>query len=451
MDLSEFLETIWRRKLIVAFVMGVALAIALAASQLATPQYESRSTVVLSPETENDFSFFYALNSIIPIYASAATSGPTFERAQRDLDEPIATIGVETYRDTPIITITARDEDPRHARDSAQAITDALLESVRDGQVGIPSLQVRQADRPSASAEPVYPRTNLALAVAALLGLAFGVGAALLRESLSTRVETRETLAQLVGAPAFAEVPAEAAVSRLRSPDELVANPRLRAVSEALRDIRTNLLFSNDALQSIVVTSPEGSHGKTTVSVGLAVTFARAGARTVLVDADLRKGRIAEMLRMPRSPGLLEVLRGTPVGECVQGTTLESLDLLSGGMLEADPSELLMAEFPSVLHDLKRMYEIVVVDTTPLVPVNDARIVASSADAVLIVASAESATRRQVRNAVERLALVSVAPTAAVLNNSRVAGTRGYYGYLDPPGSPKQRQRRLLGREPARR
>jgi Mrp family chromosome partitioning ATPase len=158
------------------------------------------------------------------------------------------------------------------------------------------------------------------------------------------------------------------------------------------------------------------------------------------------------MLRMPRSPGLLEALKGTPVGECVQETAIETLDLLPGGALEADPSELLMAEFPSVLHDLKGMYEVIVVDTTPLVPVNDARIIASSSDAVLIVANAESVTRRQVKNAVERLTLVSVAPTAAVLNNSRQAESRGYYGYLETPKAQKQpRSRRLRRREPTRR
>jgi capsular exopolysaccharide synthesis family protein len=452
MDFRELVDTLWRRKLVVLLVLALSLGVAAASIQFATKQYESRSTLVMRPETANDFSFFYALNSIIPIYANAATSGTTFRQAQASVAKPIAVISVETYRDTPIITIKARDPDPQHARASAQAITNALLAQIRAGQAGIPSLQVNQIDRPRAASVPVYPRTGLTIAVATLLGAAFGIAAALLRESLSTRVETRETLAQLVGAPAFAEIPSESAVPRLRSPDELATDKRLRAVSEALRDLRTNLLFSNDELRSVVITSPEGSHGKTTVAVGLAATFARAGTRTILVDGDLRKGRLAEMLRTRRSPGLLEALKGVPVGECVQDTQLETLDLLAGGALEADPSELLMAEFPSILHDLKGMYEVMVIDTTPLVPVNDARIIASSADAVILVANAELVTRRQVRNAVERLTLVSVTPTAAVLNNSRHAESRGYYGYLETPEAPKvSRPRRLRRREPARR
>jgi succinoglycan biosynthesis transport protein ExoP len=452
MDFRELVETLWRRKLTVALVLVLSVGVAIGSLQLVTPEYESRSTVVIQPENEVDFSFFYALNSIVPIYANAAQTSTSYIIAQEKLGgRAPAAVSVETFRDTPIIRIKARDQDKVLARNSAQAFTDALLQQVRAGRVGVPSLRLSQIDRPQLAQAPVYPRTRLTVAVAILLGLAFGIGLALLREALTTRVETPESLAHLVGAPSFAEIPSEAAVSRLRSPDDLATNPRLRAVSEGLRDLRTNLLFANDDLRTVVVTSPEGSHGKTTISVGLAATFARAGTRTVIVDGDLRKGRVAELMRTRRSPGLLEALKGTPVGECVQSTGLETLDLLPGGALEADPSELLMAEFPSVLHDLKRMYDVIVVDTTPLVPVNDARIISSSADAVIVVASAGLVTRRQVRNAVERLTLVSVAPTASVLNNSRMAAKKGYYGYLEPPDEAPSRGRLRRRRETARR
>ena len=452
MDFRELLDTLWRRKLTIAVVLALCLGVAVAALQLVTTEYESRSTLVIQPANEDDLSFFYALNSIVPIYANAAQTSSSYITAQRRLDgrQP-ASVSVETFRDTPIFRIKARDPDRSLARDTAQAFTDALLQQVRAGRVGIPSLRVSQIDRPQLAQEPVYPRTGLTIAVAVLLGIAFGIGLALLRETLTTRVDTPEALASLVGAPSFAEVPSEAAVTRLRSPNDLATDSRLRAVSEALRDLRTNLLFANDDLRTVVVTSPEGSHGKTTISVGLAGTFARAGTRTVIVDADLRKGRIAEMLRTRRAPGLVEALKGTPVGECIRSTALPSLDVLPGGALEADPSELLMAEFPSVLQELQDMYDVIVVDTTPLVPVNDARIISSSADAVIVVAGAGSVTRRQVRNAVERLHLVSVAPTASVLNNSRGAAKKGYYGYLEPPGQERSRSRLRRSRETARR
>jgi capsular exopolysaccharide synthesis family protein len=217
-------------------------------------------------------------------------------------------------------------------------------------------------------------------------------------------------------------------LSRVSSPDELVSDPRLRIASEALRDLRTNLLFTNGTLNSIAVTSPEGSHGKTTVSFGLAAVLARSGARTLLIDADLRRGRIAELLKVEQEPGLGEVLLGLPLEDAIRHSVVESFDFLTRGRLGSDPGELLMYEFRTILEECERRYEVVVVDTTPLVPISDARMIASYAKATLIVASAGITTRRQMRTAIERLQLISVRPTAVVLNNYRSPAQTAYYG-----------------------
>ena len=450
MDLRELLEVLWRRKLVVAIVTLVAVGTALVALRTVTPLYESTSTLALNPrDVENDIFILTTLDSVVPVYASAVTSRSTRDRARLRLGGEVAEVAVRTFDDTPILKVDARDSDRELARRTAQAVTDILREDVTAERVGIPSLRLVQIDRPVAASDPVFPRYGLTLAVAALLGLSFGVAAALLRENLTSKVENPETLAHLAGVPCFAEVPNEPAVARLGSADELATSPQLRALSESLRDLRTNILFSSGSAGSIVLTSPEGSHGKTTMALGLAITMARAGTRTVLVDCDLRKGRVAEMLGTSRVPGLMEALKGADLSSVVRETPIETLDLITGGELEANPGELLMAEFPKVLSELKGMYETVVVDTTPLVPVNDARIVASYADVVLIVASADTATRRQIRSAVERLSLISVSPTAVVLNNSRAARAKGYYGYLHAPQTASAEPRRRRGRQAA--
>jgi len=449
MDFRELLDVLWRRKLVVVAVTLLAIATAIGSLRLVTPLYESTSTIVLRPtDVEEDIFILTTIDSIVPVYTSAATTRTTAQRARARIGGDLGDIRVRTFDDAPIIKISARHEEPAIAQRSAQAITDVLLADVRGGRVGIPSVRLTQIDRPVQAQEPVFPRYGLTIAVATFLGFCFGIAAALLRENLTSKVETPETLAALTGVPCFAEIPNEPAVTQLHSPEELLTNTRLRALSESLRDLRTNLLFSEGSTRSIVITSPEGSHGKTTMALGLAVTLARAGARTVLVDCDLRKGRIAELLVMPRAPGTIDALRGLPVGEVVQATPLETLDVMTGGELEHDPGELLMAQFPRVLEELRSIYDSVVVDTTPLVPVNDARLVATSADTVLVIASADSATRRQVRSAVERLSLISIKPTATVLNNSRAPRVKGYYGYLHPERPARRMGRR---RQPARR
>lgn len=225
----------------------------------------------------------------------------------------------------------------------------------------------------------------------------------------------------------FAEIPAESAILKLHSAEDLATQPRLHVVAEALRDLRTNLLFTDDSIRSVVITSPDGSHGKTTVAFGLAATLSRAGARTILVDCDLRRGRVAELLELPRTPGLMDVLIGETQLERVIRPTSDGLDVLVGGRRSGDPGELLTQEFPAVLAELEREYDAVIIDATPVIPISDARIVARYADATVLVARAGTASRRHVRQAVERLALISVHPTAAVLNHSGDVSTSSYY------------------------
>ncbi|MFN2471257.1 MAG: polysaccharide biosynthesis tyrosine autokinase [Gaiellaceae bacterium] len=447
MNLNEFLEVLWRRKLIVVAVTIICVGVAVGALRLVTPQYESTSTLALLPTSRDAVFLIGVADSITAVYAEAATTGVTLQAARRSMPsgQQLSDISARTFEGTLILKIKARDPDPAVAQGSAQAVTDALLSRADAGEVSIRDVALSQLDRPAKATDPVFPRPKMTLAVALLLGVAFGVGAALLRENLTTKIETPEALARIAGVPSYAEIPNEPALARVHSPQEL-ADTKFRIVAESLRDLRTNLLFTKGNLRSIVVTSPEGSHGKTTVSFGLAVSFARSGARTLLIDADLRRGRVSELLNVQRIPGLSEVLHGHPLESAIRHTSLETLDFLTGGQVGEDPGELLMSEFPALLHQCERMYDMVVIDTTPLVPVSDARIIARFGKATLIVASAGTTTRRQLRTAVERLSLISVQPTAAVLNNYRASSKRSYYGPTESQNGTRRQGKKSRGR-----
>lgn len=447
MDLNELIGVLWRRKWTILLTTAALMIAAGVALRVVTPVYESTSTLALSPtDTEQGLIFFGISDAVVPIYADAATSGTTRDEAERRLGD-LATISVRTFSGTPIIKLSARDPDPELARRSAQAVTDVLLERAAD-DIGIRSLVLTQLDRPVVGTEPVFPRTRLALAVALLIGLAFGIGLALLRETLTTKVDTPEELGRVSDAPVYGEIPTEPAIASFTSPEVLAENPLLRGVSEALRELRTNLLFSEGSLSSVVVTSPEGSHGKTTIAFGLAVTVARAGTRVILVDGDLRRGRVSELVGIERSPGLMEVLKGTPLKEVVRHTSLETLDIVTGGRRGGDPGELLTSEFPAILAQLQKQYEAVIIDATPLVPISDARIMARYANSVIVVANAGTATRRQIKRALERLSLISLEPTAVVLNNYKAPGGTSYYALPEEIAKMRKSRRRarLVGR-----
>jgi capsular exopolysaccharide synthesis family protein len=434
MTIQDFLQVLWRRKLLLLTIALFHVGVTYGALRLVTPLYESSSTLQLAPKNEESQAliFFSTLDAIIPIYTEAATSRKTHDLAEQETGTHLAGVSVETFEGTPLIKVKARDQDPEVAQATVQAVTDALLQQDRASEIGIRSLRLDRLDLPARADAPVYPREGLTLVVAGIFGLALGIGAAFLREKLVTRVETAEALSRVAGAPCYGEIPREAAVGRMKDVRDFGTKPRLRAVSEALRDLRTNLLFAQRSLHSLVITSPEGSHGKTMISLGLAVTFANTDARTILVDGDLRKGRVAELLRMRRAPGLTEAMTGTPLEEVVRHTSIDNLDVITGGTFFGDPGELLLSEFSALLAQLESRYEVVIVDAPPVGPVNDPRIIARFARHTLLVASADAATRRTVRAAVEQLSLIGVTPTAVVLNRAKGSAGKDYYGYLTP-------------------
>jgi capsular exopolysaccharide synthesis family protein len=433
MNLTEILSVLWHRKLVVLGVTVLVIGCAVAALRLVTPQYQSTSSMALVPQKLNDLVFFQTIDAIVPIYAAAASSETTLDQARARNGGKLADISVRTFQQTPIFKIDARGTDKRLAQTSAQAVTDVLQDRVAAGEVGLPSLRLTQIDQPALPTSAVFPNKKLTLAVAVLLGLGLGVAAALLMERFTSRVRTRADLAEASGLPIYAELAREGALGRGVTPELLTNSPALRSINEALRDLRTNLAFAgNGDIKTVAVTSPEGSHGKTTVAFGLAVAIARSGAKTLLIDADLRRGRVAEMLDIPRIPGLYEAMNGSELGPgVIRHTALPTLDLMTGGRLVSDPGELLGTRFSDVLNELQQRYDAIVIDTTPVIPVNDARVVAGLSKATVLVASAGGATRRSVQDAVNRLSLIGVTPTAAVLNKSRSRQARGYYARDD--------------------
>jgi capsular exopolysaccharide synthesis family protein len=428
---SDFLRILWRHKLLVLVVTALSIGAAYAALRVVTPQYESSTTLLLTPKNLNGPAgpfIVTALANIMPQYAVAAELPATRSVARERLGQPLASTSISSFPQDGIMKITGRSPRPRLAQRSAEALTAALIQRVDAGEVGQPQLKLQDIGPAQLPTAPVYPRKKLTYLVALILGLGIGIGAALIRENLSTKISTAEELAEVAGVPVFAEVPEEIAVLRLRTADALVDDSRLTVVAEALRELRTNLVFAHSNARSIVVTSPDGSHGKTTVAFGLAATFARAGTRTLLVDCDLRRGRVAELLALPRAPGLMDVLLGdVPLGEAINHTSVGLLDVVTGGRRSGDPSELLTNEFAAVLSRLEEHYAAVVLDCPPVVPISDARVIARFADATLLVASAGAVRRRQIRAAIDRLALLGITPVAAVLNHSRSVHGSKYY------------------------
>jgi capsular exopolysaccharide synthesis family protein len=434
MSVTDFLSILWHRKLIVLGVLTVAIIGAVGALRMIDAEYRSTATLAVTPRSlGNQLLFLQTVNQVVSIYATAADTETTLAAARRRNAGRLASISVRTFDGAPIFKIDARATSRTLVATSAQAVADALVSRAASGQIGISGLVLKEIDRPTVPVSPIYPNRQLTYLISVLIGLGLGFGGAFVRESLGRRVRTRTELGEAAGVPVFAEIPLTPRLRRTRGLVSLVADPHLRLVAIALRELRTNLSFAGNRLNSIVVTSPEGRHGKTTVAAGICVTMAQTGMRVVLVDADLHRGRIAELARLAQAPGLREVLEARDLGSTVRHSGVANVDVLTSGRLEGDPGELLATGFPRVLQELEQEYDLVVIDAPPVVPIHDARILARLAKATVVVCAAGRASEEAVQDAVDRLTLIGVTPTAAVLNMSRTRQSMAYYGA--PEGS----------------
>lgn len=433
MDLGEFARTLRRQKWLAISIFVLVLGVAVGSLFVQDRTYRSTSTIALVPVDQDAAIYILSqVSTIAPLYGEEIRSPSTLAEAQARL--PSGRLGRITVRsfDTPVLKIDAAGNTPAAAKASAEAVTEAFLDRSRRNELGIPQLRVMALGGATFDTTPVTPQPKLTLAFGLLLGLGLSVGAALLRENLSGRIDDAATLASFSDAPVYGEIPSARGIARVRSPADLLNEPRMRAVAEALRDLRTNIQFSHRDVRSILVTSPQGQQGKTTVSFGLAVMFARAGARTALVDADLRRGRIAELLDVPRTPGVTEVLAGEPLGSALHKVGAPTVTVIPSGRLLDEPTELIEQQFFSLLHRLERDFDVVIIDGTPLSPINDARVIARYAGLTLLVVRSGSMTRRQLRNAIERLSIISVKVSAVVVNQVRPLRRDSYQPYLEP-------------------
>lgn len=198
---------------------------------------------------------------------------------------------------------------------------------------------------------------------------------------------------------------------------------------EAYKTFRTNIQFCGKDLQVIGLTSHSENEGKTTVTLGIAKSFAELGKRTLVVDADMRKSVMAgRNTDAETGRGLSEVLTGFATwDECVNPTDCEGLDILFAGKYPPNPVELLNSpDFAATLQELRKQYDYIFVDTPPLGQVIDASVIATQCDGMILVIGNTKIGYVQERNTVEQLRR-SGSRILGVVRNHLEQRSKGYY------------------------
>jgi succinoglycan biosynthesis transport protein ExoP len=460
MELHDYLVILRKRWMSVALITALALGAAVTATALATPMYKAKSQVFVSVRTSGGTTSDLAQGSSftqkqVKSYTDLVTSPRVLIPVIDHLDlattpEQLgASITSMSPPDTVLINIVAEDADPQVASNVANATAASLavqvteLEKPTDAEISPVSIAtVRNANPPSS---PSSPNLEINLALGLMIGLLVGLGLAVLREVLDTKIRSEVDVNRVTDTSVIATIGYD-----VNAPDEplIVQTSPQSHRSEAFRRLRTNLQFLDiaDRPQSIVVTSSLPGEGKSTTTVNLAISLADAGSRVILVDADLRRPSVAEYMGLEGEVGLTTVLIGrATVEDVVQPWGNGNLHVLASGQIPPNPSELLGSRsMANLLDQLAQDYDVVLIDTPPLLPVTDAAILAKLTGGALVVVGSEKLHRQQLAEAMGSLETVGARVLGVVLN--RLARTQSdsyaYYDYSSTRSDADVRQKR---------
>jgi non-specific protein-tyrosine kinase len=256
---------------------------------------------------------------------------------------------------------------------------------------------------------PSSPKTLLNIILAAVLGLLAATGIAFLAEYLEDSITSSEGVREATGLPTLGTVPVMSGDPKRSEIYRLVTilSPR-SPVAESYRALRTNIEFAavDTPLQTLLVTSSVPREGKTTTAGNLAVVFAQAGSRVLLVDADLRKPSLHTLFRISNQHGLSDLFRdeAATVRSVAQDTEQDRLRVITSGALPPNPAELLGSKrWHAILERLKAEADLVIIDSPPLQAVTDAALLAAVVDGTVFVVQARRTRRGAVKQASEAL------------------------------------------------
>lgn len=309
-----------------------------------------------------------------------------------------------------------------------------LKEAVAQQGIQQPDSRVlSQAVRPLFASTP---RKGLTLAMAAIFGAMLGAGLALLREAAASGIRTSNELESLSGRVVLGQIPLLPVGQRTKVIEYLAKNPT-SALAEAVRNLRTSILLSNiDRVpQIIALTSSVPGEGKTMLSLALAQNLTQMGKKVLLIEGDIRRRTFKRYFEAPHGNGLVSVLSGdVSLAEAVWPS--ESMgDVLFGEKSLVNAADIFSSQaFPRLLDEARKLYDVILIDTPPVLVVPDTRIIAQHADTVVFIVRWDNTSETQVQDALHMLDTTNARVAGMVLSQIDPKGMRRY-GYGERYGA----------------
>lgn len=449
MELKDYIRVIRKRWQIIVAVALVVLAGAALATALSPKVYEAQTQLFVSTAGSSDSSALLSGSNFtqerVISYADVITTPNVLDPVIKTLhlNTTAASLGTQITATVPLntvlIQVAVRNTNPRVAAEVADAVgtqftqTVAQLESVNKGQSS--PVKVTVVSAPTVPTSPVSPQPIRNLGLGVVLGLLLGLGLALLRDLLDTTIKSERDCSVVTDTTVIGGIAFDPDASK--NPLIVQADPHSPR-AEAFRTLRTNLQFVDAANhpRSLVFTSSVPGEGKTTTTANLAITMAAGGARVCIVEGDLRRPRLLEYMGMDGSVGLTNVLIGqAQLGEVLQQFAESNVYVIGAGSIPPNPSELLgSAAMIETLHELESRFDVVIIDTPPLLPVTDAAVLSTIAGGTVVVVGAGRVDRDHLARSLQTLETVKGRVLGLVLNLVPIKGTDAYYNYRDGYG-----------------
>jgi succinoglycan biosynthesis transport protein ExoP len=417
MELRDLLATAVKRRGIVIMVLLLTTVLGAIFAFSQPKKYESVATIAFTPDVQEGQGFLPsdALEALVLTYGETAKSRVIVNRAETLHGGPLpGEVDTATEEGAGILRVIGEDTDPQGAADTARAVAQAFLASIQDNQL----LVGRVVDPAVPATSPVQPRPPLIIAVSALLGLAAGLMLAYALEHFRRRIENADDVAEFTDAPVIGRLPRARPLQR-GTASLIWDSPKLGALQEGFRALRTNIEFltkGNSA--AIQITSPNAAQGKSTIVANLGIAFAQVGIETLVLDADLRRPYQHHVFGLANDRGLSTMMAVPDARPEPMPTGVPGLWLLPSGPIPPNSTEMLHIRFEKVLDDLRSRFSLILVDSPPILPVSDARLIAPRVDGVILALSSGTQTPAALRSALDKLSLAGAEVLGMVLNQA---------------------------------
>jgi capsular exopolysaccharide synthesis family protein len=345
-----------------------------------------------------------------------------------------AALSASTTPETVLLNITAED----HNAETAAALVNAVARSMTDYVTeletpsggGAPLAKLTVVSPAAVASTPIAPRTERNTAIGLAVGLLLSIGIVFVRDRYNNKIRDEDEFGTVTDAPVLAAVPSDDLLKRQGLID---FGSGATLAAEAYRKLRTNLSFTSvdNPFRRIIVTSALAAEGKTTTAMNLAAALAETGKRVVLVDADLRRPQVNRRAGRMGDVGFTNYLKGDgSLADLLQPSEVDGLQILASGPQPPNPAELLGSKRAGqAIENLSAMFDFVIIDSPPLLPVTDASVLAQWADGVLLVARANQSRLPDIAASVEQVQAVQAKLIGVVLTDVPTRGGAYKYGY----------------------